>query len=449
MKNIDSSVEIEKIVLGTLLIEKNVLENYHMMLSQDLFAVHDHQIIYGVIEKMWNENIAIDMMTVSFELQKKNITHLNAYIIDLSLLVASSANLETHIFYLAELATKRDFISKFSRLLNLAQQTANVDIFEIRDKAFEYFDNLFLDRFVDRNKRTKQFPELIQSVENNFRAILEGKKIGISSSLKLINDVMGGWQNSDLNIVAGRPGMGKTAFMVQQIVDCVEQHIPVGVFSLEMSAEQIAARILTNITNIPNWAVLRKGLNEEELRTYWSLKDKLQSLQIYIDDSAAISIQNLRLKAKIMKLRYNIGILFVDYLQLVTNQESKKNREQEISSISRGLKAIAKELNIPVIALSQLSRNLEQRSDKRPQLSDLRDSGAIEQDADVVMFIFRPEYYGISSWNTDDDGQPAMIDLPSANQAEIIIEKNRHGATHFQRFIINLATSSFQNKSWK
>ena len=218
----------------------------------------------------------------------------------------------------------------------------------------------------------------------------------------------------------------------------VVQGKSVGIFSLEMSAEQITSRIITNYTDIPNSAILRKGLKEEELYKYIHLKPNLLEMKIYIDDTPSISIDNLRMKAKMMKLRHNIDILLIDYLQLITYEQAK-NREQEISFISRNLKAIAKDLNIPVITLSQLSRNVEQRIDKRPFLSDLRDSGAIEQDADEVLFLYRPEYYNIENWDAQYNNEP------TDNQAEIIIQKNRHGGILSERCKVNMATSKFEN----
>ena len=205
-----------------------------------------------------------------------------------------------------------------------------------------------------------------------------------------------------------------------------------------MSAEQIASKIITNYTDIPNSSILRKGLKDEEVYRYISLKDNLTQMKIHIDDTSSISIENLKMKAKSMALRYHINILFVDYLQLITYPKAG-NREQEISFISRSLKGLAKELNIPVIALSQLSRNVEQRIDKRPFLSDLRDSGAIEQDADEVVFLYRPEYYGIDHWDKEYNNESTK------NEVEIIISKNRHGGILSERCVVSMATSKFRD----
>lgn len=435
----NKDIKIEQIVLGTLLIDSSIFTNYKSKLSVNLFTEHIHQIIYETIEYLWNKEKPIDAILLIRELKNRGIS-LEQYIFELMNIVSSSANIDHYIRILVELSIKRDFIQKFSVLTNLAQSEKQ-DIFEIRDKAFEYFDNLFIDNFIEANKENQRFSDLIEKVEDKFRHITNGNGLGITgveSSLSVINKTFGGWQKSDLSIVAGRPGMGKTAFMIQQMIDVAKTGKAVGVFSLEMSAEQITARVLTNFTEIKNSSVLRKGLNEMELRQYWNRKDDLISLPIHIDDTPSISIENLRLKAKMLKMRYNIQILFVDYLQLIT-YEKAKTREQEISNISRGLKSIAKELDIPVVALAQLSREVEKRPDKRPKLSDLRDSGSIEQDADEVLFLYRPEYYNIEQWEDFYNNEP------TANEVEIIIAKNRHGGIQPERCKVNMATSSFYN----
>ncbi|WP_185264813.1 replicative DNA helicase [Elizabethkingia anophelis] len=433
----NSNINFEKVILGMLLVDSSVFPRYNTKLSVRLFENKDHQIIFEIINSLWQNNKPVDMMIVIMELEKIGRRGLDKYVVELTLGVSSSASFDYYLKTLVELSVKRDFIEKFTRLLKIANNPTE-DVFDIRDKAFEYFDNLFIDQFIEENKQNQTFPDLINKVQEKFENIRPGEVTGISSSLEIVNKVIGGWQNSDLIIVAGRPGMGKTAFMIQQIVDAVKQNIPTGVFSLEMSAEQITGRVITNYTGIPNSSILRKGLKYDEIEKFAYLKKELLSLKIHIDDTPGISIQNLRIKAKMLKLKYNIGIMFVDYLQLATYDKAG-NREQEISNISRGLKAIAKELDIPVIALSQLSRKVEERPGKRPMLSDLRDSGSIEQDADEVIFLYRPEYYGIEEWDSDYNNED------TENEAEIIISKNRNGGILSERCRVNLATSKFMN----
>ncbi|MDV3789364.1 replicative DNA helicase [Elizabethkingia anophelis] len=433
----NSNINFEKVILGMLLVDSSVFPRYNTKLSVRLFESKDHQIIFEIINSLWQNNKPVDIMIVIMELEKIGRRGLDKYVVELTLGVSSSASFDYYLKTLVELSVKRDFIEKFTRLLKIANNPTE-DVFDIRDKAFEYFDNLFIDQFIEENKQNQTFPDLINKVQEKFENIRPGEVTGISSSLEIVNKVIGGWQNSDLIIVAGRPGMGKTAFMIQQIVDAVKQNIPTGVFSLEMSAEQITGRVITNYTGIPNSSILRKGLKYDEIEKFAYLKKELLSLKIHIDDTPGISIQNLRIKAKMLKLKYNIGIMFVDYLQLATYDKAG-NREQEISNISRGLKAIAKELDIPVIALSQLSRKVEERPGKRPMLSDLRDSGSIEQDADEVIFLYRPEYYGIEEWDSDYNNED------TENEAEIIISKNRNGGILSERCRVNLTTSKFMN----
>nr|WP_315126336.1 replicative DNA helicase [uncultured Capnocytophaga sp.] len=432
-ENID--IDIEKHVLGNLVSESQLIAQYYNILSPHLFSVSQHQFIYESVVQVWKQYGTVDLMLLGKEFEKRNLKQYLEYCIDLASFAVSSANIEYHIILLVQASVKRDFVLKFSSLLNMAQKNEN-DIFDIRDKAFEYFNNLFIDKFIENNRQSREFPELVNAVQKNFESIQQGKATGLQSSLSIINKVFGGWQNSNLTIVAGRPGMGKTTFLVQQIVDVVKQGLSVGVFSLEMNAEQITTKIISNYTSIPNSSLLRKGLKDDEITRYIILKERLLQMQVHIDETSSISIDNLKMKAKSMKLRHNISILFIDYLQLITYHRAG-NREQEISLISRSLKGLAKELNIPVIALSQLSRGVEQRADKRPLLSDLRDSGAIEQDADEVIFLYRPEYYNIENWDKEYNNESTK------NEIEIIISKNRHGGILSERCSVNMATSKF------
>ncbi|WP_353885672.1 replicative DNA helicase [uncultured Weeksella sp.] len=427
---------IEDLVLGMMITFPKDIVNHYSKLNHDLFFDKNNQLIYDLIIKKYHDNDPINLVTISVELGKINRKDLDLHIISISASPTSSAHLEYYIMILVELSVKRDFIKKFQSLIDFAKKP-DEDIFHLRDKAFQTFENLFIDKFIDKNKSLNTFSQLVNSVEKRAAKIEQGKLTGIKTSLPIINKAMGGWQKSDLTIVAGRPGMGKTAFLVQSVVDVASQGGSCAVFSLEMSSEQITGRIINNITEIPNYSILRKGMNQDEWYKFKEYKKHISSLKIHIDDTPSISINNLRLKAKMFKMRYDIDIIFIDYMQLMTVDRNTNNREQEISLISRSLKALAKELNVPVIALSQLSRKVEERSDKRPLLSDLRESGAIEQDADEVLFLFRPEYYGIDTWNYDYNNET------TENQIEIIIQKNRQGGLLSERYGINLPTSKF------
>ncbi|SDE00634.1 replicative DNA helicase [Riemerella columbipharyngis] len=433
MNNILVNKELEDSVLSSIIQNPTIYFKYYHRLSEEIFENLDNKLIFLSIKELVDENKNFDTLILLKKMEGKNLEN---RVIELLSKYNSSYSIEEHIMILVELAIKRDFIKKFTSLIEIAK-SSEYDIFSIRDIAMSNFDELFIDKFIERNSPQNNFPRLIDQIQNKFENITS-QITGVMSSIDIINKAIGGWQKSNLSIVAGRPGMGKTAFMVQEIIDAVAQDIPVGVFSLEMSAEQIATRIVTNATEIPNSSLLRKGLSDAEKERFYDFKPYLQSLNIQIDDSSSITIQNLRLKAKMMKLQYGIGILFVDYLQLIS-YESAKNREQEISKISRSLKALAKELDIPVIALSQLSRQVEQRPDKRPKLSDLRDSGSIEQDADEVIFLYRPEYYGIEQW---DEYYNCSA---TAGEIEILIQKNRQGGLLSNRYKVNMATSKFND----
>ncbi len=434
MNNSLSNIELEKVVLGNLIENPNLYYSFAYRINSSLFSATNNKHIFEIINDLQDKSKPIDLLIIQSEIIRKGL-ELNDYLTQIINETVSTSNFEHYLTILVELSVKRDFIFKFNKLLKLANNSKE-DIYQIREKAIEEFNSLFIDRFIEASKSDIPFTDLVEKVEQKFSQIEEGVLPGIESSLRIINKAFGGWQKSDLTIIAGRPGMGKSAFMVQQIIDVAMQNMSVGVFSLEMSAEQITARIITNYTNIPNSSILRKGLSQIEWENYHTMKENLVKLKVHIDDTPNISIQNLRVKAKMMKMRYDIDILVIDYLQLITYDNSH-NREQEVSQISRNLKAIAKELDIPVVALAQLSRNVEQRNDKRPLLSDLRDSGAIEQDADEVLFLYRPEYYGVEFWGTEYNSDS------TENQAEIIIAKNRHGGILSERCKVNLATSVF------
>ncbi len=431
-----TNTEIEQIVLAEIIENSNLFYKYFNQINISLFSAEENRRIFEIIDFLQHDNKPIDLRIIQAEISVRRL-NLNDYLTQIIDNRSFSNNFEHYLMILVELSAKRDFIFTFSNLIK-SINTSKENIYTIRDIAIEEFNKLFIDRFSEINKGDEPFKNLIDKEEERFSKIQEGTIPGLPSSLNIINKAFGGWQKSDLIVVAGRPGMGKSAFMVQQTIDIATQGMSVGLFSLEMSSGQITSRIITNYTQIPNSSILRKGLNYEELTRYYELKENMSALNIHIDDTPNLSIENLRVKAKMMKLRYDIDIIMVDYLQLITFGKAQ-NREQEVSKISRNLKGIAKELDIPVIALAQLSRNVEQRGDKRPLLSDLRDSGAIEQDADGVMFLYRPEYYGIETWDE------AYNFEDTNNQAEIIIAKNRNGGILSERSKINLATSTFRN----
>ena len=314
----------------------------------------------------------------------------------------------------------------------------STDVFELLDKAeqgfFEITNGTIKKGFDTANSLVKEAIDKIKALKDK-----EGLS-GIPSGFRDVDKETGGWQNSDLIIIAARPAMGKTAFLLSMARNItVEHQIPMVLFSLEMASVQLITRMIASETGISS-EKLRKGqMSDEEWQRLFNNVSELENAPLYIDETPALSVFDFRAKCRRLVMQHGVKIIMVDYLQLMTANNGGKgsgNREQEIATISRSLKAIAKELNVPVIALSQLSRSVESRPNKRPQLSDLRESGAIEQDADIVSFLFRPEYYKIENW---EDGSP------SAGQAELIIGKHRNGAVTDVRLSFQSSLAKFSD----
>lgn len=440
-KLLSEAEKVEINVLSCLLSYSNAFSTVADKLEVDLFSKPEHRLLYEILNYLFINSITIDLISVSTEIRKRKCLHMlsDIYIIELSNFCTTAANLERNIFLLAEFSTRKQCIKEFSKLAREAEDET-IDIFDLRDKGFKLFENIFIDKFASKFKTKKTVKQLVENIKQKAITIKDQPIQGVYSSLSIIQKAMGGWQNTDLIIVAARPGMGKSAFLVQCVVDATRAGKSVGVFSLEMSSGQLKTRISANITQIPNYSFIRTGFTPEEEEKFNNLQKDLENLNIEFDDSPAMSITDIRIKAKTMKLQKKIDILFVDYLQLSTSDKtSRGNREQEIADISRGLKSIAKELDIPVIALSQLSRSVETRGgSKIPLLSDLRESGALEQDADGVLFIYRPEYYNIDTW---DDGTSCK------GEAELIIAKSRHGGLLSEKCKVDLPTSKFYDKT--
>ena len=363
------------------------------------------------------------------------------YLIELSQKVSSSAHIEFHSRIILQKFIQRKLISISNDIIEDSYDETS-DVFDLLDKAESKIYDIS-----QRNlkKNTQSAEDLVLAAKKKIEEISKKEGLsGIASGFGEIDRLTSGWQPSDLIIVAARPGMGKTAFTLSMARNItVENNIPVAFFSLEMSAIQLITRLISSET----------GLNSEKLRTgklekfEWELLNvkvtNLENAPLYIDDTPSLSIFELRAKARRLSSQYGIKLIVVDYLQLMTLGSSQKsgNREQEISTISRNLKALAKELDIPIIALSQLSRAVELRGGtKRPILSDLRESGAIEQDADIVSFLYRPEYYKIDEWD-DEERSPAL------GQAEFIVAKHRNGGLSSIKLKFINSLGKFENLS--
>lgn len=437
-----NAVEIEKLVIGTFLIDKKALDFSVDLLTEKVFYDPRHQEIYTAILSLYRSNRPVDLMTVIQELkstEKLNLAGGDSYIIDLTLGVSSSAHIEYHVRVVLEKFILRALINVSGNVIDQSYKEST-DVFELLDQAeksfFDITNGTIKKGFDTANKLVKEALDKVKALKNK-----QGIS-GIPSGFKSIDKATGGWQPSDLIIIAARPAMGKTAFLLSMARNmAVDLEIPVALFSLEMASVQLIMRMIASETRISS-EKLRKGtLSEEEWERLFSNVSNLEKAPLYVDETPALSIFDFRAKCRRLVMQHGVKIIMVDYLQLMTANTGNKsggNREQEISTISRSLKAIAKELNVPVIALSQLSRSVENRPGKRPQLSDLRESGAIEQDADIVSFIYRPEYYKIATWEDD---------TPSDNQAELIIGKHRNGSTEDIRLSFNASVAQFADLS--
>jgi replicative DNA helicase len=416
------AIDCEEAVLGAMMIDKKGLDEIIDILSPEVFYKKEHQLIYEAIEDLFKQTDPIDILTISNKLRSQG--NLEAaggdfYLIQLSNKISSSAHIEYHSRIILEKYILRKLIEISSNMIEKSYDETS-DVFDLLD----YSESQLYEITNGTLKRT--FNEAKNLVSNALKKIksLKSKQgmSGIPSGFKHVDKVTAGWQPSDLIIIAARPGMGKTAFILSMARNiAIGAQTPIGIFSLEMSAEQLMMRMISSETGIESEKLRKANLSELEWEQLYSRVNKLENAPIFIDDSPGISVFDLRAKARRLVSQHGVKMIMIDYLQLMSaGGKGIGNREQEIATISRSLKAIAKELEIPVIALSQLSRSVETRGgSKKPLLSDLRESGAIEQDADIVTFIYRPEYYKLDTW---EDGSPCT------GQAEFIIAKHRNGA---------------------
>ncbi len=421
------AVDLEEAVLGAMMLEKDAVTAVIDMLHSEVFYKESHQAIYAAIHKLFSENQPVDILTVTNELKKTGNLEIAGgafYITQLTSRIASSANIEYHAGILMQKHLQRELIRISTETIRDSFEDTT-DVFDQLDRAEQ---NLFQISETNLRKKTQLMPDIIHKVLLQIDAARkhDGSFTGVPSGFVELDGMTGGWQKSDLVVIAARPGMGKTAFVLSMARNmAVEYNKPVAMFSLEMTSEQLVTRLISSEAEL-SASQLRKG----QLQSYqWEQLNarinKLTNAPIYIDDTAALSIFELRAKCRRLKAQFDIQMIIVDYIQLMTSGQEGKgggNREQEISSISRALKSLAKELGVPVLALSQLNRSVETRpnTSKKPQLSDLRESGAIEQDADLVLFIYRPEYYKITE---DEQGNS------TEGKAMIIVGKHRNGAT--------------------
>ena len=417
------AIELEQAVLGALMLERDAIIEVQEYIKVETFYTEEHRLIFKAIQELSQELKAIDLYTVTERLKaQKHLAKVGgaSYLAQLTQRVASAAHIEFHAKIIAQKYVQRELIRSATEIQRRSYDD-EVDVTELIGFAEQ---EIF--RVSDGNvKRSVQAASdvlrkaLLQIEE---AAKTKGEYNGVRSGFTDIDSITLGWQPSDLIIIAARPSMGKTAFVLTMARNmAIEFKTPVAFFSLEMSSVQLMNRLIVAETQLNSKDLRTGNLSPEQWTHLEASTVELGRAPLYIDDTPALSVYEFRSKARRLKTQHEVAIIIIDYLQLMTaaTAETRGNREQEVSLISRTLKAIAKELNVPIIALSQLSRNVENRGgSKRPQLSDLRESGAIEQDADVVAFIHRPEYYGLLS---DENG------MSTAGMAEIIIAKHRNG----------------------
>ena len=418
------AVDLEQAVLGALMLEKDALTTVVDILKPESFYKDQHKEIYKAIQELFKNSEPIDMLTVTNQLRKDGKLEFVGgayYITELTRGVNSSANIEYHARIVSEMSIKRELIRISSEIQKDAFEDTT-DVFELLDKTeaslFEVSESNIRKNYDDMRSLMGQAMKELQERKNHKDGLT-----GVPSGFTALDRVTSGWQKSDLVIIAARPAMGKTAFVLSALRNAsVDFEKPTAIFSLEMSSVQLVNRLISAEAELESEKIKKGSLADYEWEQLVHKTSKLTNAPIFIDDTPALSILELRAKCRRLKAQHDVQLIIIDYLQLMSGDSSKGggNREQEIASISRALKGIAKELDVPVIALSQLSRAVETRGgDKRPQLSDLRESGSIEQDADMVMFLYRPEYYGITE---DENG------MPTTGVGEVIIAKHRNGS---------------------
>ncbi len=418
------ALDLEEAVLGALMLEKDGIITVQDYLTGAAFYSEAHRIVYSAIEKLSQELKPIDLLTVTEKLkQEKQLKAIGGaqFLARLTQKVASASNLEYHATIVAQKYVQRELIRASDEILQRSFDESRdlADLLNFAEQEIFKVAEGHISKEVQSSGNIMR--ETLRLIEE---ASKKGGKInGVPTGFRDLDKLTLGWQPSDMIIIAARPSMGKTAFVLSMARNiAVEEQKPVAFFSLEMSATQLMMRLLVAEAQLDSRDVRSGRLTPDQWNHLEKAAKPLSEAPLYIDDTPALPVTEFRSKVRKLKAQHDIQLIVIDYLQLMTGpQDTKGNREQEVAYISRTLKAIAKELNIPIIALSQLNRSVEsQGGSKRPQLSNLRESGAIEQDADIVAFIHRPEYYGLTQL---EDG------TTTKNLAEIIVAKHRNGAT--------------------
>ena len=443
MKDIDpalyklppQNIEAEQSILGSVLLENHAINAAQEIINPNDFYNEAHRRIFSVIAELADKNEPVDLITLSNALKDRKLLDSvggTAYLASLVDNVPSAANISNYAKIVKEKAILRGLIGSATEIINSCYETGS-DVDQVLDKAeHRIFE-------ISENKIRTSFYPIKNIVRESFKAIEDlftRKELitGVPTGFHKIDDMTSGLQNSDLIIIAGRPSMGKTAFALNIAQHAaLDTQTPVAIFSLEMSKEQLAFRMLSSEAKVDSGRIRKGYLGETDWPKLTTAAGRLSEASLYIDDTPAITVLEMKAKSRRLKAESGLGLIIVDYIQLMRASTYQNSREQEISEISRSLKALAKELKVPVIALSQLNRKVEDRPNRRPQMADLRESGAIEQDADVIAFIYRDEVY-----NKSDDN-------PDKGIAEIIIGKQRNGPTGSVKLAFLDKFTTFEN----
>jgi len=418
------SFEAEQSVLGSILIDPNKLNDIQGKLDPEDFYGENHQAIFDAMKTLYIDSKAIDPVTLVNQLVKDGIYSTDdegtEYLTVLADVVPSAENILDYTQIVRDKAQLR-------RLIDACTQSTD-DAYSSQDSVTDII-NAASGRIADiisgaKNQDFKKIKDVLQNVYDNLNELKEHPESarGVSTGFEALDKVLVGFQKSDLVFVGARPGMGKTSFVLNLATTCAKNTgKDVAIFSLEMSAEQLVTRILSSEALVDSYAFRTGNLTDENWRDIAHAADSLANCNLYIDDTPGITVSGM--KSKLRKLK-NLGMVVIDYLQLMSCDRKTENRTTEVSDISRNLKLLAKELEVPVIVCTQLNRETEKRNGNKPQLSDLRESGSLEQDADMVLFLYRKDYYA-----KDDSGNKPINDSPSLDTATVVIAKNRHGSS--------------------
>ena len=415
MRSLPQSVEAEQSVIGSMIIDKNSIAKVLEGLEEEDFYRDGHKVIYKTILEMFRNDIAVDLLTLLEYLKSTDMLERAGgvtYITELSSSVPTTANLSAYIKIVSDKSTLRKLIKASTTIIeeSYTNQSQVEDVVDIAEKKI--FN-------IAEKRTTKDFEPLSDVLERGFAQIEKlfnnkGELTGVGSGFTDLDSKTSGFQSGDMILIAARPSMGKTTFALNIAEHAaLREHKSVVIFSLEMSKEQLAYKLLCSEANVDMLKLRTGTLEDKDWENIAMAAGPLSKAKVYIDDTAGVTVMEMRSKCRRLKMEYGIDLIVIDYLQLMSGGAGSDNRQQEVSEISRSIKALAKEMECPVIALSQLSRAPEQRADHRPMLSDLRESGSIEQDADIVMFLYRDEYY---NKETEDK-----------NIGECIIAKQRNG----------------------